>query len=136
MSFCIDKNHPPPTSFALRSLTTPTQRCCYCGGGQVPEDGGGWDKNRSKNWVSNFLGIGKCNVIVEGHLKVALYDDKAVSSFGAELSRRAISSSKLRDSRCPSQKVPLRGTSARTRRRVSQTTNTQTYFPKGVELWR
>lgn len=104
MSICIDKTHPPPSSFALRSLTTPTQRCWYCGGGQVPEDGGGWDKNRSINWVSNFLGIGKCNVVVEGHLKVALYVDKAVSSFGAELSRRAISKSKQSESRSVSKK--------------------------------
>lgn len=177
--FREDRSHPPPYPFAPRSLTTPTQRCWYCGGGQVPGYGGGWEIERKDvDSVCVWGGFGNGKVIKQCHLKVALLDDEAVPSFGAELSRRLISSSIWIGLSSPSQKVPLRvtfvgahsdsrpahhffasgdfamavprGSESRSRlngpnepfkrlsctqRRVSNSTDTQTYIQKEVELW-
>lgn len=133
--FREDRPHPPPYPFASRSLTTPTQRCWYCGGGQVPGYGGGWEIERNEvDSVCVWGGFGNGKVIKQSHLKAALLDDEAVPSFGAELSRRLISSSKWIGSSSPSQQVPLKRPSC-TQRRVSNSIDTQTYIQKEVELW-
>ena len=141
MSNYIDTTHPPPSSFASRSLTTPTQRCCFSGGGQVPEDGGGWDKDRNLIGVNSFFGFGKCNVINQSHGDVALIDDKAVPSFGAEPFRHLVSSPKIFSSRILSQRASLRATAVElvtinsAPSLNSQNSMTTTQFLKEVTLW-